>query len=80
MFTALAIRIGFADFAIMSGRLSTAFSYVEIFALPMLLLDRFKLRARIVLVLVVCLLQMIVTLGFQAPYLFELYFEPLYTY
>lgn len=80
MFTALAIRVGFADFAIMSGRLSTAFSYVEIFALPMLLLDRFKIRARIAFILIVCLLQIIITLGFQAPYLFEMYFEPLYTY
>lgn len=80
MFTALAIRVGFADFAIMSGRLSTAFSYVEIFALPMLLLDRFNIRAQITFILIVCLLQIIITLGFQAPYLYEMYFEPLFTY
>lgn len=80
MFTALAIRVGFSDFAIMSGRLSTAFSYVEIFALPMLLLDRFKVGARIAFILIIFILQIIITLGFQAPYLYELYFEPLYTY
>lgn len=80
MFTALAIRVGFSDFGIMSGRLSTAFSYVEIFALPMLLIDRFKLRARIVFIIIICIAQLIITLGFQAPYLFEMYFEPLYRY
>ncbi len=80
MYTALAVRVGFSDFAIMSGRLSTAFSYVEIFALPMLLIDRLKMVNRIVFVFIICTVQLIVTLGFQAPYLFESYFEPLYQY
>lgn len=80
MYTALAVRIGFSEFAIMSGRLSTAFSYVEIFAVSMLLMDRLKPIPRIISLLVVCVSQLVVTLKFQAPYLFELYFEPIYKY
>ncbi|MFN7039482.1 MAG: EpsG family protein [Alphaproteobacteria bacterium] len=80
MFIALSIRIGFSDFGIMSGRLSTAFSYVEIFALSMLLFDRFKVRARTAILILFALLQLFITLHFQAPYLLEMYFNPLYSY
>lgn len=78
MFVAMAVRIGFSDFAIMSGRLATAFSYVEIFALPLLMISRFKPFPAIALSLIYFILLIIVTLHFQAPYLLEMYGLPLY--
>ena len=75
---ALAIRIGFAEFAILSGRLSTAFSYAEIFVIPMLLLNRFHTLHVLIIAIVYFILQITITLGFQAPYLFKMYYLPLY--
>lgn len=80
IFTALAIRIGFSEFAIMSGRLSTAFSYVEIFALSMFFINRFAPITRGALLLIYCALQLFIVLYFQAPYLWNLYFMPLHLY
>ncbi len=78
MVIALAARVGFSEFAIMSGRLSTAFSYVEIFVLPILFLSRFNKVYCLLFAIIYFILQMIITLGFQAPYLLDLYFSPLY--
>ncbi|MDC4991039.1 EpsG family protein [Acinetobacter baumannii] len=78
MIIALAARVGFSEFAIMSGRLSTAFSYVEIFALPILLLSRFNKGYCLLFAITYFILQIVITLGFQAPYLIEMYYYPLY--
>ncbi len=75
---ALSTRIGFSDFAILSGRLSTVFSYVEIFLLPMVILSRFSLGLSIFFCIIILFIQLVASLIFQAPYLFDMYFIPLY--
>ncbi|MDC5417517.1 EpsG family protein, partial [Acinetobacter baumannii] len=78
MVIALAARVGFSEFAIMSCRLSTAFSYVEILLLTILFWSRFSNVYCLLYGIIYFILQIIITLGFQAPYLLELYFSPLY--
>ena len=71
----VAFRIGFSDFAILSGRFATAFSFSEIFILPFVFY-RFKYFRTILLMLFV-ILQAIATYVFQAPYVMDDYFKPL---
>lgn len=71
----VAFRIGFSDFAILSGRFATAFSFSEIFILPFVFY-RFKYFSTILLMLFV-ILQAIATYIFQAPYVMDDYFKPL---
>lgn len=71
----VAFRIGFSDFAILSGRFATAFSFSEIFILPFVFY-RFKYFSTILLMLFV-ILQTIATYIFQAPYVIDDYFKPL---
>lgn len=73
----LAFRIGFIDFAILSGRFSTAFAYSEIFILP-LVLFRFKSPMGGIFLFIFIVAQAIATYGFQVPDdLYPNYFEPL---
>lgn len=71
----VAFRIGFSDFAILSGRFAIAFSFSEIFILPFVFY-RFKYFSTILLMLFV-ILQAIATYIFQAPYVMDDYFKPL---
>lgn len=71
----VAFRIGFSDFAILSGRFATAFSFSEIFILPFAFY-RFKYFNYIFLILFV-IAQAIATYMFQAPFVIEDYFKPL---
>ncbi|ATA85966.1 EpsG family protein [Capnocytophaga gingivalis] len=71
----VAFRIGFSDFAILSGRFATAFSFSEIFILPFAFY-RFKYFNHIFLILFV-IAQAIATYMFQAPFVIEDYFKPL---
>ncbi|MDO4782331.1 MAG: EpsG family protein [Capnocytophaga felis] len=70
----LAFRIGFSDFAILSGRFATAFSFTEIFLLPFIF-NRFK-QGKIMLTLFI-VMQAIATYVYQAPFIIEDYFKPL---
>ncbi|GIM52670.1 EpsG family protein [Capnocytophaga cynodegmi] len=70
----LAFRIGFSDFAILSGRFATAFTFAEIFLLPFIF-NRFKQGSIIILIFVIA--QAIATYMYQAPFVFEDYFKPL---
>lgn len=70
----LAFRIGFSDFAILSGRFATAFTFAEIFLLPFVF-NRFKQGNVILLIFIVA--QTIATYMYQAPFVFEDYFKPL---
>jgi len=70
----LAFRIGFSDFAILSGRFATAFSFSEIFILSFIF-NRFK--HHIVLLLLFVVSQAVATYMYQAPFIFEDYFKPL---
>lgn len=74
----LAFRMGFTDFAILSGRFATAFTFTEIFLLPTVFL-RFGTFGVIGLVLFI-IIQFIATYMFQVPNLYELYKSPLYVY
>lgn len=72
----LTIRIGFYDFAILSGRLSNVFLYVEIFLLPFIFNSRFKVELKYFLMLIYFLLIISITWFFQASeYLETSYFE-----
>ena len=71
----VAFRIGFSDFAILSGRFATAFSFSEIFILPFAFY-RFKYFNHIFLILFI-IAQAIATYMFQAPFVIEDYFKPL---
>lgn len=73
----LAFRIGFIDFAILSGRFSVAFAYPEIFILP-LAFFRFKSPVGGIFLFIFIVAQAIATYGFQVPDdLYTGYFEPL---
>ncbi|ALU43240.1 hypothetical protein AT705_09975 [Pseudoalteromonas rubra] len=76
-FLSLAIRIGFSDFAIMSGRLSTVFSHAEVFILPLVFRDRIGAVAKLFILPAYIALQSVITLQMQAPYLLEFYSKPL---
>ena len=71
----VAFRIGFSDFAILSGRFATAFSFSEIFILPFVFY-RFKYINNILLVLFV-IVQAVANYVFQATYVMDDYFKPL---
>nr|WP_315011453.1 EpsG family protein [uncultured Capnocytophaga sp.] len=71
----VAFRIGFSEFAILSGRFATAFSFSEIFLLPFIFY-RFK-NFKTTLFILFVTLQAIATYMFQAPYVINDYFRPL---
>lgn len=78
-FTAgLTLRLAFFDFAILSGRLSNAFLFVEIFLIPMLLLFRLKIFYFYIYTFLYFCLLLYVTWFYQASeYLKDAYFIPL---
>lgn len=71
----LAFRIGFSDFAILSGRFATAFTFTEIFLLPFVF-GRFK-QCKIMLIIFV-IAQTIATYVYQAPFVIQDYIKPLH--
>ena len=71
----VAFRIGFSEFAILSGRFATAFSFSEIFLLPFIFY-RFK-KFKTALLIIFVTLQAIATYMFQAPHVINDYFRPL---
>lgn len=78
MAISVASRIGFSDFAILSGRFSTVFGFVEVILLPYVLYFLFKNKVIVYsLVILISIFQVYITLSFQAPYLIETYFKVL---
>lgn len=74
----LTLRLAFFDFAILSGRLSNAFLFVEVFLIPMLLLNRLSLNFFYLYSFIYFFLLLYVTWNFQAAqYLESAYFIPL---
>ena len=73
------IRFGFLDFQILSGRLSTAIGFAEVFLLPMAVRACIKARTRRLLIGVAYLVvHATATLTIQAPFLIDDYFSPIY--
>lgn len=73
------IRFGFLGFAIMSGRLSTALGFVEVFLLPIVLRRGVRdARLRLTLSLAYLAVHFAATTLVQAPYLLDDYFTPLH--
>lgn len=73
------IRLGFLDFQILSGRLSTSLGFAEVFLLPMAV--RAFIRAKSLRVLVgvsYLFVHVVATLAIQAPFLIDDYFTPLH--
>ncbi|MBC7710596.1 MAG: EpsG family protein [Rhizobacter sp.] len=72
------IRLGFVDFQILSGRLSTALGFAEVFLLPMTVNACVPSNTkRTFLGLLYFLVHGFATLAFQAPFLINDYFTPL---
>jgi hypothetical protein len=71
----LGIRIGFIDFAILSGRIGSSLGFAEIFLLPLMLRDR--IRQPLFRIMTICAymsLHFMVGLLIQLPYLIDDYF------
>lgn len=72
----VALRIGFSDFGILSGRLAISFTFTEIFILPFIFKKLGKMWMLFFLTFIV--FQGVATYVFQAPYVFVDYFKPLF--
>lgn len=70
-------RLGFYDFLILSGRLSTIFTFSEIFLIPMLLKFKFNQVTSFFLMLFYVIINLYITIVYQVPFIFEDYFRPL---
>lgn len=74
----LTLRLAFFDFAILSGRLSNVFLFVEIFLIPILLLNRLSIQTFYFYAFSYFVLLLYVTWNFQAAQFLEsAYFIPL---
>ncbi|MDH0711167.1 EpsG family protein [Acinetobacter johnsonii] len=73
----LGFRLGFYDFVILSGRLSTLFTFSEIFLIPMLLDNKFNKVAIIIFVLIYFCINLYINLVYQVPFILIDYFKPL---
>lgn len=72
------MRFGFHDFAILSGRLSTALSFSEVFILPLLLREHIRSSwLRYLLGVAYLLIHAVATYQVQVPTLIDDYFTPL---
>lgn len=75
----LGIRLGFFDFLILSGRLSTALGFVEVLLVPMLVRSRIRHSwLRWAIALSYFLLHFAATVTVQAPFLIDDYFTQLH--
>lgn len=73
------IRVGFLDFQILSGRLSTAVGFAEVFLLPMAVCICVKARAlRALIGIAYLIVHATATLTIQTPSLIDDYFTPLH--
>lgn len=75
--TGIAIRIGFYDFLILSGRLSTVFTFAEIFIIPIILLAKFNKILAISLLFLYVFISGYLTANIQLPDILNQYFQPL---
>ena len=75
----LAIRVAFFNFAILSGRLSNVFLFIEIFLMPYFIYKRFSKLVLFITLALYFLVIGYISWNFQvAEYLADSYFSPLY--
>jgi len=75
------LRLGFIDFAILSGRLSTSLGFAEVFLFPMMVATRVKGGfTRSLIAIVYLAFHLAIALSVQLPYLIDDYFTPIYGY
>lgn len=75
----LAIRIAFFDFAILSGRLSNVFLFIEIFLMPYFIYKRFSKVVFLSILILYFFVVGFISWNFQvSEYLADSYFSPLY--
>ncbi len=75
----IGIRLGFLDFQILSGRLSTAVGFGEVFLLPLAVVACVQMRAiRVCIGIAFFVLHAVATLTLQTPFLIDDYFTPLH--
>ena len=74
----LGIRLGFLDFAILSGRLGSALGFAEIFLLPLMINDLTKNTLyRSLITIAYMMVHFAIALHIQLPFLVEDYLRPL---
>lgn len=72
----LGIRIGFIDFAILSGRIGSSLGFAEIFLFPMMLKDKISNSlTRNLIILIFMVSHFIISLNILVPFLIEDYFR-----
>lgn len=71
-------RLGFYDFLILSGRLSTIFTFSEIFLIPMLLAYRFSKQTSFLILFIYFIVNLYINLVYQVPFILDDYFKPLW--
>lgn len=75
----LAIRVAFFDFAILSGRLSNVFLFIEIFLMPYFIYKRFSKVVLLTILVLYFFVIGFISWNFQvSEYLADSYFSPLY--
>ncbi|WP_180138626.1 EpsG family protein [Acinetobacter sp. YH12043] len=72
------LRFGFYDFLILSGRVSTLFTYAEIFLIPLILKEKFNKFMVMILVFIYFLLSLYINLVIQVPFVLDDYFKPIF--
>ena len=73
----VAIRFGFYDFLILSGRLSTIFTFSEIFLISFLLCNRMRLPYAYLFLFLYFIFSLYLNLVYQVPFIIDDYFKPL---
>ena len=74
----LGVRLGFLDFAILSGRVGSAFGFSEIFLLPFVINNTINNNLkRYSLIFLYFSIHLSATFFLKVPFLFEDYFEPI---
>ena len=71
-------RLGFYDFLILSGRLSTVFTYSEIFLVPILLSFKLSRFSAFFILFIYFVFNLYINLAFQVPFILDDYFKPLW--
>lgn len=71
-------RLGFYDFLILSGRVSTLFTFAEIFLIPLVLQEKFHKILLILLMFIYFSINLYINFVYQVPFVFDDYFKPIF--
>ena len=74
----IGFRLGFYDFLILSGRISTMFTFAEIFLIPLVLQERFNKLVLIFFIFIYFSMNLYINIFYQVPFIIEDYFKPIF--